>query len=153
MGLASHFGDQASYKCKNCGYTMTLYAPCCPKCLDTALIKLEKSPEKFKNTVNEDSRESTKSVHPAVPFVALAALVAIAVAGFMTFAPPRPELKTDPGPRVGSTARPPSSSVRVSNNRAIKRSRPVISKTRSTSSSSAPKPATPMKLWEASGDE
>jgi hypothetical protein len=155
MGLASQFGDQgAGYKCKNCGHTVALYTPCCPKCLDSALVKTEKAPEKFKNTVKEESRESTQPGNPVAPFAALAIILALAVAAYNYFSPPPPAItRTEPSP-TRSTARPQArSSTRVSNQ--SKRSKPVVSKTpRSTAASSpTPKPATPMKLWEASSDD
>jgi hypothetical protein len=159
MGLASQFGDQANYKCKSCGYTMALYAPCCPRCLDTELIKTEKVQGKFKNTVSEESRETPKQGHPVVPFVVAAIVLVIGLAVSNRFAPPRPEsiTRTEPAPNIGGTAKP-RASARVSNNQSSKRTKRSNARSAkapgsSTASSSAARPATPMKLWEASSDD
>ncbi len=147
MGLASHFGDQAAYKCKKCGQTVALYTPSCPRCLDNTLVKTEKAPEAFR-TVKEEIRDTRKPVHPVVPFAALVIVVALAVAVSTMFAPPRPEsmTKPEPRPKVGSTAK----SVHISNNQSSKRSK--NSKAHGVSTAT-PKPATPMKLWEAGSDD
>ena len=162
MGLASHFGgEQAAYQCKKCGHTMTLYAPRCPLCLNKTItqVKTEKSPEAFR-AVTEAKEQASKPGPSVVPFAALAIVLALAAAAFTMFGQPRPEsiTRTDPSPKVGSTAKSRSSRMPVSNNHSskrTKRSNAVTAKPRggSTPGSSTPAPATPMKLWEASSDD
>lgn len=153
MGLANQFGgNQAAYQCKNCGHTLALYAPCCPKCLDKTLVqvKTEKSKEGFRREA-EASRETPKTGNPVASIAGLAIILGIAAGVYYYFSPPRPEsiTRTEP-PRIVAPIR----SVRVSNqsSKRTKRSNPVVSKTRPVPAST-PKPTTPMKLWEASSDD
>ncbi len=167
MALANQFGDQAAYKCTNCGQTVALYSPSCPRCLDNTLVQVEKkTPEKYR-PVTQVSGESTKQGHPLVPVAALAIIMALAVALYNRFGPPRTEsmTKTEPIPTLESTSTAPqvSSTVRVSKNPPVKHSKPSnsrpVSKTQrvsapgSISAAPAAKPATPMKLWQESSDD
>lgn len=154
MGLANQFGENpAAYKCKNCGHTLALYAPCCPKCLDKSLVqvKTEKSNKEGFRREAEDSRDTKTPGNPVVSVVALAIILGLAYAAYSMFAP-RPESRTEPAPTVGTTVRP-QTRPRVSTKR-NKRSSPVVSRTPAAStSSSTPRPTTPMKLWEAGSDD
>lgn len=153
MGLASQFGNEnPNYQCKNCGHTMALYAPCCPRCLDKTLIqvKTEKVPEGFRRPDAKGS-DTPKASNPIVPVAVLTVILAIAIAASGMFAPPRPTvIQTEP-PKT--TVKPSSTRVSSSQSKRVKRpSRPVVSKSPG-SSPAVSKPATPMKLWEASGDD
>lgn len=162
MALANHFGDQAGYKCKNCGLTVALYAPLCPRCMDNTLVQIERGPEKYRPGIGTDQNpETKKEAHPLVPVAVLAIVLALAVTLYNKFGPPKtePMTRTEYTPTVESTpAAPPHvSTVRVSNNKHSKPSntRPVAKAHVSTPASSSPaaKPATPMKLWTESSDE
>lgn len=169
MGLANQFGDQGAYKCTNCGHSVALYSPSCPRCLDNTLVRIEKTPEKYRPvTEREVTGEPIKpSGNPIATFAVLAIILALALYISNKFVPQARTdsmTTTEPSSSVVSTttSKPPvSSSVRVSNNQSAKHSknpRPVSTINRVSTPGSAPalptaRPARPMKLWEDSSDD
>lgn len=156
MGLAGSFGDQ-NYQCKNCGHTMALYSPHCPKCLnkDLTKIKVEKGPGA---TSNRPSQEVADHNAPGVPsassFGIVAGILVLFVALYTLFAKPGPQSVQDRS--VQPVSRPERTSTRASQpvrhapvRRAATPSRPA------NSNFTTATPARPMKLWQvtdSSGD-
>ncbi len=159
MGLAGHFGDQ-SYKCTNCGHTAALYSPSCPVCQQKTFKLI--NPDKIAGfravrSENEGPRETSQPPSPLAVCVVIAVLLAIAGSIYQMIVPPRPAVMTNPEPIttpavVEPAPRPRPRIVRVSSNQQSKHAHPVISRPASTSSYSAPKPKTPMKLWTSEDD-
>ena len=170
MGLANQFGEQGAYKCTNCGHSVALYSPSCPRCLDKTLVRIEKTPEKYKPVrENEPSRETdTQQGNPLALIAVLAIVMAIALAVSKSFISTTPNLEpmktTQPAVSdVSAPASRPGSSntVRVSNqsSKHSKNTRPLTKITRDSTSGSAPNSASarpaarPMKLWENSSED
>jgi hypothetical protein len=158
MGLAGVFGDQA-YVCKNCGHSMTMYAPHCPICLNKSFTRVENQKRPGPSgTVIEEVRETPKPRSPLIPYAAVAIVLAVFVALYNIFAPPRPQSAQT---NANSTARPEvsSSSVRIHDRpiRHINHANPhAAAQPTRIHTAAASSPAThtraPMKLWKVSPD-
>lgn len=152
MGLASQFGsDQSAYQCSSCGQKVALYTPSCPKCFNNTLkpLRIEKARSGFQKP--EERSQTKTGANPLGSVVLVAIIVGAVVAASNMFkpAPPEPVTIQSPPPVTAK----PKVRPRVSTaSKRTKRPAPVVSKP-SLDSAPSPRPAKPMKLWEASDGE